>query len=153
MIRYALRCEAGHAFEGWFRNSDAFDAQAGAGEIACPTCGETSVGKSLMAPALSKGAGPAPAPRPEAAPATEQHALAADPRARALVEAVKRLRRHVTENADYVGNRFADEARKIHNEEVERRDIYGEASLDETRALLDDGIEILPLPVLPEEKN
>lgn len=159
MIRYALRCSGGHDFEGWFRNSDTFDSQRAADEIACPTCGETEVEKSLMAPALSKG-GAAPAAEAPAAPASDeakpasgQHALAADPKAKALMDAIRELRRHVTDNADYVGNRFADEARRIHNEETERRDIYGEATADETRSLLEDGIEVLPLPALPEEKN
>ena len=150
MIRYALRCERGHDFEGWFRDSSAFDLQAETGEVACPTCGSDRVEKSLMAPAVAKPTAEAPKRQ---APAEATHALAADPKAQALVEAVRRLRRHVVENADYVGPRFADEARKIHHEEAERRDIYGEASVEETKALLEDGIEILPLPALPEEQN
>lgn len=161
MIRYALRCATGHDFEGWFRNSDAFDAQVAAGEVACPGCGATDVEKSLMAPALAKGgskggdkgAGEAVSATNAPGPSLEGQALAADPKTKALVEAMRRLRRHVIENADYVGPRFAEEARKIHYEESERRDIYGEASPEETKALIDEGIEIAPLPVLPDDKN
>ncbi|ESR24085.1 DUF1178 family protein [Lutibaculum baratangense] len=154
MIRYAVRCERGHEFEGWFRDSEAFDRQSAAGELACPSCGSTDVSKSLMAPAVAKAAGAPPrANAADTSPSVQPHALAADPRARALLEAVKELRRHVIENADYVGRNFAEEARRIHYEEVERRDIYGEASLEETRALLDEGIEIAPIPELPDDKN
>ncbi len=159
MIRYALHCEKGHEFEAWFRSSQAFDEQAGAGQVICPGCGSSQVSKALMAPALGKARPEPPAPAPQgrdaaaSAPPADSHALAADPKSRALAEAIRRLRRHVAENADYVGARFPEEARRIHNEEGERRSIYGEASPKEAKELVEEGIEIHPLPRLPDEQN
>lgn len=155
MIRYALSCERDHAFEGWFRNSEAFDEQLAAGEIACAHCGSTSVRKALMAPAVSgtRDQGGAAQQQPEAQTQAEAQTLTSDPRAKALAETIRRLRRHVVENAEYVGGRFAEESRKIHYEEAERRDIYGEASAEDAKSLLDEGIEVYPLPLPPEERN
>ena len=164
MIRYALSCHEGHEFEAWFRSSSDYDRQAAASLVVCPACGSDKVDKALMAPALGKDY-PAPAPEtaaagsPEATPTgqpapTQTHALTADPRARALVETVRRLRKYVAENADYVGPRFAEEARRIHHgEEAEPRSIYGEASADDAKELIEEGIDILPLPRLPDDQN
>lgn len=148
MIRYDLVCSAGHEFDSWFRDAGAFDKAAGAKALACPVCGDTSITKALMAPAVStarKREARAEVPAiPVAAP---------DPRQLALREMLKKVREHVEANADYVGDRFAEEARKIHYEEVEPRGIYGEASPDEARALVEEGIEFHALPSLPEEGN
>ena len=124
MILFSLRCSAGHEFEGWFRDGDSYDAQQKAGEIACPGCGDTRVEKALMAPNIARSRGKMPAITP------------AQMRA-ALVE----LRRQVETNCDYVGPRFAEEARKIHYREVDPHGIYGEATNEESKELAEEGIE------------
>src|SRR5947209_14733643 len=124
MILFTLRCNAGHEFDGWFRDGDGFAAQQQAGEIACPECGDTSVEKALMAPNIGRSRGKAPAITP------------AQMRA-ALIE----LRRQVETNCDYVGPRFAEEARKIHYQEVDPHGIYGEATVEQSRELAEEGIE------------
>jgi hypothetical protein len=142
MIRYALRCGRDHEFEAWFRSSVDFDRAAAAGENACPVCGSHEIAKALMAPAVS------------GTKKREKVSLAApDPRNLALREAVKEFRKKVTENADYVGDKFAEEARKIHFNETEPHGIYGEATTEEARALAEDGIAFQPLPSLPEDRN
>ena len=153
MIRYALICEGGHRSEGWFRNGDDFDRQAAAGAVSCPACGSVSVGKALMAPALGGGRKSEAAQAENKSEPPKMQLAAPDPRHAALREMLREVRKHVTENADYVGERFADEARKIHYQEAEPRGIYGEASPEEARALLEEGIEVHPLPILPEERN
>lgn len=147
MIRYDLVCEHEHGFDGWFRDSAAYDAQLAAGEIACPVCGSARIEKQLMTPGI-----PAKGNRRDGR-AKQSVAMPGDPRAKALAEMVRKLRRHVQENADYVGERFPEEARRIHYEEVEPRGIYGEASPDEVSSLVDEGIEVHPLPRLPEDGN
>jgi hypothetical protein len=144
MIRYNLVCVAGHDFESWFRDATAFDKAAAAQAVSCPQCGTTDVVKALMAPSV------ATARKREAA---ALKVATPDPRQVAMVEMMRKLREHVTENADYVGDKFAEEARKIHYQEVEARGIYGEASPEEARSLMEEGVEFLPLPVLPEEGN
>jgi len=143
MIRFQLRCDREHEFEAWFRSSADYDKSAGMTE--CPVCGSTKVEKALMAPAV-KGA------RKKSSDEV-QLAAAPDPRQVALREAIRELRRKVTENADYVGDRFAEEARKIHYNETEARGIYGEATGDEARSLIEEGIAFHPLPHLPEDGN
>lgn len=147
MIRYALVCGEGHEFEGWFRDSADFDKQAKAAAVACPFCGSTRIEKQIMAPAVA-GATKEPAGDPE-----KLRVAAPDPRRAAMVEALRQMRKAVTENADYVGDRFPEEARKIHYREVEPRGIYGEASPAEARELAEEGIEFHPLPRLPEDRN
>ncbi|MGK9165875.1 DUF1178 family protein [Inquilinus limosus] len=132
MILYELRCEAGHGFEAWFRNSDTYDTQVAAGEVNCPVCGSSSVQKALMAPAIAK--------RP-AEDGRRTHTTMAE--ARRQLEA---LRRKIEENCEYVGDRFAEEARKIHYEEAEHRDIYGEATEAEASELEDEGIGVARIP-------
>jgi len=185
VIRYTLLCEAEHAFEGWFRSSDDFDAQAGRGLVACPQCGSTRVGRALMAPAVATsrarearaaeaasqaeahaaaragtaataavsaeahGAGDGPPP----AAATPLPVAMPDPRALVMMEMLRRMRRHVEATAENVGERFPEEARKIHYGESDERGIYGQASRDEVEALLDEGIDIHALPLLPEDRN
>lgn len=151
MIHYRLQCEKGHEFDGWFAGASAFDAQSRARQIVCPDCGSARVEKSLMAPALARRV--KTVPEPDTAAAGKSSVFAPDPRSAALRAAIRELRETVTANADYVGDRFAEEARKIHYKESEARGIYGEASAAEARALHDEGIEFHPLPVLPDEHN
>jgi hypothetical protein len=164
MIRYALACSKGHTFESWFQNSAAYDKQAKRGLVECPACGDTKVEKALMAPTLSgtkKRARPSmpasmPAPSPEAAPAaaeTPTPVAMVSPEEREFRAKLKELRDHLTKNADNVGRKFPDEARKMHYGEAEHRSIYGEASPQEAKELSEEGIEFHPLPVLPEERN
>jgi hypothetical protein len=150
VIRYALACERGHAFESWFNGSDAFERQAARGLVGCPICGSTKVGKAIMAPAVGKHEPrrPAAAPEPPKAPV----AMLSD-KERVLRTKLKELRDHIVKNADNVGERFPNEARKMHYGDIEHRPIYGEASPDEARALIDEGVEVSPLPVLPDDRN
>ena len=159
MIRYALRCERGHAFESWFQSSSAFDSQAKRKLVACPICESTKVEKAIMAPQIASRKGremappvpvPVPAPSPEAAAGGQPLMMAQE---RELRAKIKELRDHIVKNADNVGEKFPNEARKMHYGEIEHRPIYGEASPDEARALIDEGVEVSPLPVLPEDRN
>jgi hypothetical protein len=157
MIRYALQCEHGHPFESWFANSAAYDKQAKRGLVVCPVCDSKKVEKAIMAPRLGRTdvaelQHPMPAPAPPPAAANAPVAMTSPPE-RELRKKLKELREHITKNADYVGPRFPEQARKIHYGEMERRSIYGEASADEAKALHDEGIEFHPLPVLPDEFN
>lgn len=156
MIRYSLRCDKDHGFESWFRDSAAFDALAGSGALSCPQCGSTAVSKAIMAPRLSSGALPGPEAQahPEAAVPTEAPARTqAPPAARMVAPEAERLRlllqelrRSVEANCDYVGPAFAEEARRIHHGEAERRGIYGEATPAEAEALADEGVEVARIP-------
>ncbi len=136
MILYSLRCGKEHQFEGWFREAAGYDAQAAAGEIACPVCGDTDVAKAPMAPQISAAREPAP---PD--PAVE------------VRRGLMRLRRHVEENCDHVGDRFAEEARKIHYGEIEKRDIYGAATDDEARDLKDEGVRFGRIPWIEHQEH
>jgi hypothetical protein len=158
MIRYALRCEHDHMFESWFANSAAYDKQIKRSLVTCPICNSAKVEKAIMAPRLGRGdatdapaASPAPAPVPVPAPTAPMPVMSAPEQE--LRKKLKELREHVTKNADYVGPRFPEQARKIHYGEVEHRSIYGEASPDEAKALHEEGIEFHPLPILPDEFN
>lgn len=156
MIRYSLQCSEGHEFDGWFRSSADFDAQAERGFVTCPACGSVQVMRGLMTPAVRpsrKAAEPAQAPAATPADAPATAPVLADPRRMALVAALKELKAKITSEADYVGEAFADEARKMHYGETETRGIWGEASGEDVRALVEEGIEVHPLPVLPEERN
>ncbi len=139
MIVYQLKCSSGHVFEGWFRDADTYDRQAAAGKVACAACGDTQVGKAPMAPRLAKR-------RSEPAPVEARPGLPAEA-AKVLAE----LRRKVESECDYVGDRFAEEARRIHYGETEKRGIYGEASDDQARELVDEGIEVKKIPWLPRD--
>ena len=159
MIRYTLACEREHSFESWFQNSAAYDKQAKRGLVACPVCNSTKVEKAIMAPRLARTdvtepPPPLPAP-PAAAPTapTKTSVAIMSPPERELRQKLKELRDHVTKNANYVGPKFPEEARKIHYGETEHRSIYGEASPDEAKALHEEGIEFHPLPMLPDDSN
>jgi hypothetical protein len=164
MIRYALHCEHGHAFESWFQNSAAYDKQAKRRLVTCPICGSAKVEKAIMAPRLSRADAVEPASMPAAPPpprlpapapaAAAKPSLAMmSPHERELRKKLKELREAITRNADYVGARFPEQARKIHYGETAQRSIYGEASPDEAKELHEEGIEFHPLPILPDEFN
>lgn len=140
MIKFELRCPQDHRFEGWFQSGDAYDAQAAAGEIACPVCGDAKISKALMAPSIVRGG----------------KREADDKRKTVMAAAMKQLaelRRQVEENCDYVGDRFAEEARRIHYGETERRDIYGETTEDEARELAEEGVEFARVPWVSRADN
>ena len=134
MIAYALRCHKGHEFDGWFRDSAAFDDQCRGGHLSCPSCNSVRIEKAIMAPAVS-----GTKKRAEAAAQIRQFATG--------------LRKYVQENADYVGPNFAEEARKIHYGETQERHIYGEASAEEARELIEEGLDVAPLPPDPDSGN
>jgi hypothetical protein len=157
MIRYALNCEKGHGFESWFQNSAAYDKQVKRALIACPICGSAKIEKAIMAPRLGHtemAEAPRMPPPPPAPPASADAPVAVmSPPERELRKKLKELRDHITKNADYVGPRFPEQARKIHYGEMEHRSIYGEASPDEAKELHEEGIAFHPLPILPDEFN
>jgi hypothetical protein len=161
MIRYTLVCERGHEFDSWFQNSSAYDKQNKRGLVTCPSCNSAKVEKAIMAPRLARAdiVDPTPPPLPAPPAATPQAPAAKTPVAimssqeRELRQKLKELRDHVTKNANYVGPKFPEEARKIHYGETEHRSIYGEASPDEAKALHEEGIEFHPLPILPDDQN
>ena len=157
MIRYTLRCEKDHAFESWFQSSSAYDQQVKRNLVTCPACGSTMIDKAIMAPRIVSKKGrervaPSPAPVPAEAPAAESTSLMMA-QERELRAKLKELRDHIVKNADNVGERFANEARAMHYGDKEHRPIYGEASPDEAKSLIDEGIEVSPLPTLPEDRN
>jgi hypothetical protein len=168
MIRYNLVCAKGHAFESWFANSAAYDKQARRGLVECPNCGSSKVEKALMTPRLGRSrksgeaisappvavAAPVPATAPGQAAAPEPASVAViSPQERELRAKLRELREHLVANAENVGQRFPEEARKMHYGEKKHRSIYGSASSDDAKALHEEGIEFAPLPVLPDERN
>jgi hypothetical protein len=149
VIRYALCCEAGHSFESWFNNSTAFERQAARRLVTCPLCGSAKVEKAIMAPALGGGREAAsPAAEPEKTPVAIVSKEEVE-----LRKKLKELRDHIVKSADYVGEKFPEEARRMHYGEAEHRSIYGEASPEAAKSLADEGIEFHPLPRLPDERN
>jgi hypothetical protein len=156
MIRYNLRCDRGHAFESWFQSSSAYETQEKRKLVSCPACGSVKVERAIMAPQIvSKNSEASAAPSPAAS--TEVAAPASTPlmmaQERELRAKLKELRDHIVKNADNVGERFPNEARKMHYGDIEHRPIYGEASPEEARSLIDEGVEVSPLPVLPDDRN
>jgi hypothetical protein len=141
LIRFSLICDQDHEFEAWFRNNDDFDKQKKRGFVECPACGSKKVGKALMAPAVSTGR------------KKEKIALAMTEMQKKAMAEMKALSEKIRENADYVGDKFAEEARKIHFGEVEARGIYGEATPDEAKSLAEDGVSFMPIPVFPDDRN
>lgn len=142
MIKYALRCDRAHEFEGWFGSSADYDDQAARGLVECPVCGSTGVSKQIMAPAIA------------GTKAQRSAAPVVDPKMREMMmTAMGEVRRHVEENFDYVGDAFAKEARAIHEGKSEDRGIYGEASPAEVKALVEDGVRVAPLPPGPPKKT
>lgn len=138
MIRYTLRCDNGHDFESWFASASAYDTLQKAGHVSCALCGSAKVEKALMAPAVSHGKPETPSKAPT----------------RAEIETrIAQLRKEVEQNSDYVGDQFASEARAIHLGDAPARAIWGEARIDEAKALVDEGVPVAPLPFLPKSKT
>lgn len=153
MIRYSLVCEAGHRFDSWFPDSAASEAQVAGGLVECPECGSNRIEKAIMAPSIGRAgrqAEVAPAPVAQLEP---QPVALMSGRERELRRLLKEVREHVKKNADYVGEEFPELARQMHHEEIEKRSIYGEAQPDEVKELLEEGVEVQPLPILPDERN
>jgi hypothetical protein len=162
MIRYALICQQDHQFESWFQDSATYDKQAKRGLVSCPHCGSAKVEKAIMAPRLSAtakkrnravdaaavGREAAPVSKPAPAPVAM-----ISPQEQEIRTKLKELREHLTKNADNVGAKFPEEARKMHYGEAEHRSIYGVASPEEAKELSEEGIEFHPLPSLPDERN
>jgi hypothetical protein len=141
VIQYSLVCENGHQFDAWFKSAAAYDAQHAGNVVTCPLCDSHVVDKALMAPAVSRAN-------------SEKVSLSAGhPEQAKIREMLKKVRQKVETEADYVGDKFAEEARKIHYGEVDQRGIYGEASREEVTGLLEEGVEFMPLPTLPDERN
>jgi hypothetical protein len=174
MIRYSLQCERSHAFESWFQDSASFDKQAKRGLVSCPICDSVKVEKSIMAPQIprkgrtaeqrageekviratakrKKAAATEATAVPAPAPASEPMLMAQQEKE--LLSKLKELRDHIKANADNVGEQFPEQARKMHYGEIEHRPIYGDASPTEAKALIEEGVEVLPMPVLPEDRN
>lgn len=167
MINYRLRCGSGHVFEGWFRSSAAFDEQADQGQLSCPICADNQIEKAIMAPAISRGRAPtnseptasaaptkddndkAPVSQ-EVLPAAKPAAQPIDERTAKLWHMMRQIQVHVEKNFEDVGKRFPQEVRRMHEGETEHRHVYGEATLEDAQELLEEGIEILPLPKLPK---
>lgn len=141
MIQYTLRCDQGHQTESWFQSAAAYDALEKAGHLSCGICGSTSVSKALMAPRVQATAAEKPATTP----------MLKDPSGE-VEKALAALRQKVESTSDYVGEKFADEARAMHLGEKPERSIYGEARLDQAKALIDDGVPLVPLPFRPKQK-
>lgn len=141
MIRFSLICDQLHEFEGWFRNNEDFEVQSARALVQCPVCHSSKIGKALMAPALTTGR------------TKDKIAAKLGENQRKILLELQEVARKVKANADYVGDKFAQEARKIHDGEVPERGIYGEATREEITELVDDGIGVMPLPVLPEDYN
>jgi hypothetical protein len=155
MIRYTLACEHGHSFESWFADSAAYDKQARRGLVSCAICGSAKVDKAIMAPGITGAKKGRAAPREmPAAPTAEKTPVAMiSPQEQEFRQKLREVREHLTKNADNVGAKFPEQARKMHYGEAEHRSIYGEASPKEAKDLAEEGIEFHPLPVLPDEHN
>jgi hypothetical protein len=170
MIRYDLQCEAcDHAFDGWFRDSEAFARLAAAQLVECPSCGASRVSKQLMTPAVRKAPGvkgrpeatgravapPRPAAPPPAGPADgpAPSQAVAGPIPAQVLAVLQRMRAEIEQRCDYVGRDFADEARRMHRGESERGGIYGETTPDEAEALRDEGIDIASIPWVPRAES
>jgi len=173
VIKYTLRCDDAHTFEGWFRNSDDFDSQCSRNLVACPFCGSSAVRKGLMTPSVSTArakdalvnaartemqahetAAKPEVPAETGIPPMQPSALLPkDLQQKEIVEALRLVRARIVENSENVGDDFASEARKIHHGEAEERSIYGETTPKDAEALTEEGISIFPLPDLPDDKN
>ena len=150
MILYQLQCDSEHEFEGWFKDSQAFDMQAKRKLLTCPVCGSTQVSKALMAPRINKSKNVSHSMAGDTSPST---GINVSRQNEELRKKLKELRTEIEQNCDYVGNQFAEEARKIHYGEAEEKSIYGEASLEDAKTLLDEGVDFTPIPWLPKENS
>ncbi len=152
MIHYSLRCEAGHEFESWFQDSSTFDKQVKRKLVACPVCDSVKVEKAIMAPRIARKRG-----GEKRAPTQPNENTAPTPmlmsQENELRTKLRELRDFVKSNAEDVGQRFPTEARKMHYGEIKHRPIFGEATPDDAKSLVDEGVDVMPLPVLPEDRN
>jgi len=154
VIRYNLICDKRHEFESWFPSAAAYERQEKRKLIECPVCGSTKVERAIMAPSIARKDKSTPVGAPAPAPAEAPTPVAMiSPQEREIRKKLKELRDHLTSNADNVGKKFPEVARKMHYGEIEHRSIYGEASPKDAKELHEEGIEFHPLPVLPEERN
>lgn len=163
MIKYSLVCDKGHEFESWFADSGAFDKQAKRGFVECPHCRSTNVSKAIMAPRIGRSDRSAPATDTRTqssgplavanAPAAPQQVALLDERQQAVRAMIHELHRRIAETSTDVGTRFPQQARKMHDGEIPHRAIHGQATLEEAKALVEDGVPVMPIPVLPEERN
>ena len=151
MISYRLICADGHEFDAWLASADAFDRQKAAKLLACALCGSDKVDKAIMAPSVRTSKAKRPAPNVQTLSEIPAPVAASMPPE--VLELFRKVRAHVRENAEYVGNRFADEALKIHLDEAKARGIYGEATREDVQRLAEEGVIVHPLPSLPEDKN
>ncbi|MEO6947640.1 MAG: DUF1178 family protein [Nitrobacter sp.] len=149
MIRYNLRCERGHSFESWFQSSAAYDSQVKRKLVTCAVCGSAKVEKAIMAPQIA-GAKKRGTPASEDSPTSMPAMMAEEREMRAEL---KELHDHLVKNADNVGGQFPNEARKMHYGDIEHRPIYGEASAEEAKSLVEEGVEVGSLPVLRDNRN
>ncbi|MGB6325594.1 MAG: DUF1178 family protein [Methylocella sp.] len=152
MIKFALLCARGHEFQSWFQSSETFDTQVKSGLVLCPLCQATEVTKAIMAPAVASRGEAESAKPPKRAQSQTKVALLDwhDLKSRATIDA---FRRRILAEADDVGSRFAEEARKIHDGLVPERPIHGQASIGDARALIEEGVPVLPVPPSPDEYN
>lgn len=141
VIQYSLICDSKHSFDAWFKSSEAYDDQAARGILVCPVCNSRRVEKAVMTPAVART-------DQDRVPVSANH-----PGRAKMIAALRALRDKLTAEADYVGPRFAEEARKMHWGEADRHSIYGEATRDEVAALIEEGVEFMPLPRLPDDHN
>ena len=141
MIRYDLVCENEHLFESWFKDSKSYQKQLDANEIVCPVCDSCNISKSLMAPGIPKKTN------------TKNGNVIANSSSRSINDAIRKIRDEIKKNSEYVGDQFPEEARKIHYNEAEMRSIYGKASKKEITELVDEGIDIIQIPEIPDDKN
>ena len=150
MIQFTLKCDADHRFDSWFKSAAAFDALKASGHVACAICGSANVEKAIMAPRVATGRSRDAArdTTPDQPPVEGALSRPASPAEQAIAE----MRRKIEAESDYVGDRFAEEARKMHEGETDARSIHGEARLDEARKLVEDGIPVMPLPFLSNRK-
>ncbi len=168
MIRFSLHCDNGHGFESWFRDNASFEAQVVATLVECPVCGSSGIEKSIMAPHVARTdraratSSQPPEQASEGQASSPMQALTDDkatestnalPSDKAMRDLVRAFRQHVAQSADHVGDRFADEALKMHHGEIEHRAIYGSSTFEDARMLNEEGVSFHPLPVLPDDRN
>ena len=163
MIRFTLQCDGGHGFDSWFRDNASFEAQVSAALVECPVCGSPKIGKSIMAPHVARtdrSRAPTSRSTDQASPMTGAATIDATtentnalPPDKAMRDLVRAFRQHVSQTADHVGDRFADEALKMHHGEIDHRAIYGSSTVEDARMLKEEGVQFHPLPVLPDDRN
>lgn len=153
MIRYRLRCKGGHAFDAWFSSSTAYDEEERRGRLNCPICQSPEVEKALMSPRIAASSVGQSEPQPQSAASGPAAAGEPGDRMRALMSEMRRLRDAVRDQSEYVGPRFAEEARRIYFEEAPERSIYGEATRQDVEKLGEEGIDVFQMPNLPDDLN